>query len=313
MSKYDIENKKLKETMPNQKEKDEPFFIGEVAEDTIEKKALAKWKSLTISSDFVFCKVMQDKELLKELLERIFPQLSIIEIEVEPQKTIDVGPDIHGVRFDIFVTLIDGTTVDIEMQVLDTGYLPKRIRYNGSMMDAQMLDKGILYSKLSDSYVIMICPFDLFGLGRHIYTFKYMCVEAPSLELGDGTTKIVLNASGTLDDIDHRLKVFLDYVAGESVDDEYIRRLDKAVRKAKLNKIWRREYMTLYMRDLEQQEIGEERGKEIGKEIGKEGEQKTRILYMLNNGKTPQEITDFCGYPITLVNEVKESMMTATH
>ena len=61
------------------------------------------------------------------------------------------------------------------------------------------------------------------------------------------------------------------------------------------------EYMTLYMRDLEQQEIGEEK------------EQKTRILYMLNNGKTPQEITDFCGYPITLVNEFKESMMTATH
>ena len=183
MSKYEIENEKLKETMPNQIEKDETLSIGEAAEDTIEKKALAKWKNLTISSDFVFCKVMQDKELLKELLERI--------------------------------------------------------RYNGSMMDAQMLDKGILYSKLSDSYVIMICPFDLFGLGRHIYTFKYMCVEAPSLELGDGTTKIVLNASGTLDDIDQRLRVFLDYVAGKSVDDEYIRRLDEAVRKAKMNKHWR--------------------------------------------------------------------------
>ena len=183
MSKYDMENKKLKETMNGEKGKETPFFIGEAAEDTIEKKALAKWKNLTISSDFVFCKVMQDKELLKELLERI--------------------------------------------------------RYNGSMMDAQMLDKGILYSKLSDSYVIMICPFDLFGLGRHIYTFKYMCVEAPSLELGDGTTKIVLNASGTLDDIDQRLRVFLDYVAGKSVDDEYIRRLDEAVRKAKMNKHWR--------------------------------------------------------------------------
>ena len=50
-----------------------------------------------------------------------------------------------------------------------------------------------------------------------------------------------------------------------------------------------------------------------GEGRGKEGEQKTRILYMLNNGKTPQEITDFCGYPITLVNEIKESMMTAAH
>ena len=62
------------------------------------------------------------------------------------------------------------------------------------------------------------------------------------MELGDGTTKIVLNASGTVDDIDHRLKVFLDYVSGKSVDDEYIRKLDEAVRKAKMNKNWRREY-----------------------------------------------------------------------
>ena len=54
MSKYEIENKKLKETMLNQIEKDETLSIGEAAEDTIEKKALAKWKSLTISSDFVF-------------------------------------------------------------------------------------------------------------------------------------------------------------------------------------------------------------------------------------------------------------------
>ena len=125
------------------------------------------------------------------------------------------------------------------------------------------------------------------------------------MELGDGTTKIVLNASGTVDDIDHRLKVFLDYVSGKSVDDEYIRKLDEAVRKAKMNKHWRREYMTLYMRDLEQQEIGEK--------IGKEKERNKMILYMLNNGKTPQEITDFCGYPITLVNEIKESMMTTSH
>ena len=59
--------------------------------------------------------------------------------------------------------------------------------------------------------------------------------------------------------------------------------------------------MTLYMRDLEQQEIA------------KDKEQRDRILYMLGNGKTPQEITDFCGYPITLVNEVKENMTTAVN
>ena len=43
----------------------------------------------------------------------------------------------------------------------------------------------------------------------------------------------------------------IDYVAGKTVDDEYVKKLDEAVRKARANKEWRREYMTLMMRDLE--------------------------------------------------------------
>ena len=44
------------------------------------------------------------------------------------------------------------------------------------------------------------------------------------MELGDGTTKIILNAVGTMSDIDDRpeLKAFLDYVVGIKSGDEYI-------------------------------------------------------------------------------------------
>ena len=53
--------------------------------------------------------------------------------------------------------------------------------------------------------------------------------------------KIVLNAVGTADDVDPKLRAFLDYVAGKSVDDEYVKKLDAAVMKAKANKEWRKE------------------------------------------------------------------------
>jgi len=55
----------------------------------------------------------------------------------------------------------------------------------------------------------------------------------------DGTTKIVLNAVGTMDDVSGRLKEFLRYVAGESSSDEYIQKLDVAVKMARANKEWR--------------------------------------------------------------------------
>ena len=61
--------------------------------------------------------------------------------------------------------------------------------------------------------------------------------------------------------------------------------------------------MTLMMRDLENQELGEERGIEK--------EQKDRIAMMLRDGKTPQAIADFCKYPIKLIQEVQKSMMVA--
>ena len=45
-------------------------------------------------------------------------------------------------------------------------------------------------------YLIFICPFDPFGKGRHIYTFRNLCVEDKKLELSDGAIKIFLNAKG---------------------------------------------------------------------------------------------------------------------
>ncbi len=247
----------------------------------IELQIIDEWESIGISNDFIFCKVMQDSSLLEELVRIILPDLKFIKLISHPQESVEIGRDIHGVRFDILAASEDGTVIEIEMQVISRRYLPKRMRYYESTADMQILEKGKSYSELKDSYIIMICPFDFFNKGRHIYTFTNRCKEDYSIELGDGTTKIFLNSAGTLDDISDRpkLKAFLNYIAGIVTDDKYIQKLDNAVKLAKMNKVWRREYMTLKMRDLENQEIGEERGRAEGRA---EGKQETLALSIKN-------------------------------
>ncbi len=126
-----------------------------------------------------------------------------------------------------------GTVYDIEMQVTDTKELTKRTRYYQSLIDLQLIDKGQAYKKLKPSYIIFICPFDVFGRKRHIYTFENTCHKDQSLFLDVGTTKIFLNTDSDLDDVSKELRAFLDYVAGGKPEDDFVKQLEEAVKKAK--------------------------------------------------------------------------------
>ena len=56
------------------------------------------------------------------------------------------------------------------------------------------------------------------------------------------------------------MKAFLDYVAGKVTNDSFVQELEEAVEKAKQNREWRHEYMTLLMRDQINVEKGIEQG-----------------------------------------------------
>ena len=235
------------------------------------------WEELSIANDFLFGKVMQNPELCKELLQRILPDLKIDHIEYpELQKSINVDGDARSVRLDVYVKDDKGVVYNIEMQIINTRELPKRSRYYQSMIDLQLIDKGKNYKNLNRSYIIFICQFDLYGKGRHIYTFENICKEDKSISMGDEAVKIFLNTNGTLNDVSKELKAFLDYMAGKKPKDSYVEKLEEALNKAKENREWRHEYMTLLMRDQENQEIGEKRGE-------KRGEEKLAKLIMLLN------------------------------
>lgn len=216
-----------------------------------------KWEELGISNDFLFGKIMQDPELCKELLQRILPDLEIERIEYpELQKSINLDMDARSIRLDVYVKNNKEVIYDIEIQVSNTRELPKRSRYYQGMIDLQLIDKEQHYKRLNRSYIIFICPFDLYGKGRHIYTFENMCKEDNSIFMGDEAVKIFLNATGTMNDVSSELKAFLDYVAGQKPSDSFVEKLEEA----RKNREWRHEYMTLFMRDQENVEKGREEG-----------------------------------------------------
>ncbi len=268
--------------------------MDEIWEKTINQ---TEWEKLGISNDFLFGKVMQDAELCKELLQIIFPNMKIDHIEYPVlQKTINMDADAKSIRLDVYIVDNKGTVYDIEMQMADTKELPKRTRYYQAMMDLEMIDKGQSYKKLKKSFVIFICPFDLFNEGRHLYTFKNICIEDKKILLGDDTTKIFLNTEGKMADVNQKLTAFLDYVAGKKSDDSFVQKLDNAIKNAKQNREWRHEYMTLLMRDQENIEKGIERGIE---------KEETRIIIRLyHNGFTPNQIADLVDKDIKKVEAV---------
>ena len=253
-----------------------------------EKMKMIKWEEIGISDDFMFGKVMQNPRLCKKLLETILG-IEIEKIEYpELQKSIDITKEAKGVRLDVYVAGEDAVFC-VEMQARDTHELPRRARYYGGLIDLNLIEKGVSYKKLNQSVVIFICPFDVFGKNRCRYTFENLCLEEKNLPLGDGTTKIFLNAMGTMDDVSPELKSFLDYVAGKKNDDSFVKELDEEVRKVRESKEWRREYMTLLMRDQENIEkgikIGLEQGIEQGLEQGIEQGLEQGIEKGLEQGK----------------------------
>ena len=134
--------------------------------------------------------------------------------------------------------------------------LPKRMRYYQGIIDINIIDKGEDYNKLKKSYVIFICDYDEFGMGRHIYTFENTCIQEPALKLNDDTVKIILNTKGTMDDVSDEVKELLHYIGGDKPSSTLTKLLDEEVNNVKSNKKWRREFMTLLMRDNENKLLG---------------------------------------------------------
>ena len=150
--------------------------------------------------------------------------------------------------------------------------LGKRSRYYHSQIDMELLLSGMEYGKLPDSYVIFICDFDPFYKKKYKYTFDTVCKEDQTVFLEDGSHTLFLSTCGeNEEEVPEGLVKFLKYVkAGldESTgdfQDDFVQRLQDAVRKVKASREMEERYMLLEEMLKEERESGRSEGKAEGK------------------------------------------------
>ena len=208
-------------------------------------------QELTISSAFMFGAVMADPELCKDLLERVL-EIPIARVEVSKEKSIVYNPEYKGVRLDVYAADGNNTHYNIEMQALPVTAIEKRARYYHGQVDMELLLSGLPYAELPDTYVIFICDFDPFGLEKYRYTMQKVCKEESSLLMEDGAHTIFLSTKGRNgEEVPEELVKFLKYVGAplseseNDFQDNFVEKLQEAVRKVKVSREMGARYMTL--------------------------------------------------------------------
>ncbi|MCQ4635708.1 Rpn family recombination-promoting nuclease/putative transposase [Anaerovorax odorimutans] len=268
-------------------------------------------KDLNLLDRFLFAEAVEDPEILQDILEIILGRDVVLkhlpQTEKEERKTV-WG---RQVRLDVWAMDENEAIYDTEVQKKNTHNLPKRTRLYNGLIDSKLLESGVLeYNRLNDVYIIMIMPFDLFGLGLYRYTFRMACREVPGLELEDGATRILLNTRGTNSaGVSEELIALLRYMedtskeVAEHSSSDRILKMQEKIEKIRSSEEIGVKYMNAYEeRMLELQEAreeglqeglqeGREHGLQEGRRAGREEERKTMAAELKKLGMSPEEIS----------------------
>ena len=218
------------------------------------------FEQLTITDNYMFQAVMQNKERVKPLLEMIIgKKIRDIKI-VEPEKTLETGYSSRGIRMDVYIEDDENTVYDVEMQASKKRHLGLRFRYYQGSIDVDIVRKGDDFNKLKKSYIIFITTHDPFGKGWYFYPFDVSCEWDRNIKMNSASNWYVLNTTGTRDAEGHEvsdgIKEMLSYMNGDEPKSDYAKMLDDAVKEIKQNEERRREYMSIYANAADMREVG---------------------------------------------------------
>ena len=219
-----------------------------------------RFDDLTITDDYMFCMVMQDKSICTKVLNMVLADSIGPISDITYQKTFDQAGYAKGIRLDVWVTDSNGSVYDVEMQTTNKQDLAKRLRYYQSVIDVSSLEKGGHYTDLSNSFIIFFCPFDYLNKGLPVYTFKTICSENTTTILQDGVTKVIINSTAADKTHDSELKAFLEYMNGITSDSPFIRKIDRYIKELKENEERRKEYMLIQAFEMDARRAGFQQG-----------------------------------------------------
>ena len=274
---------------------------------------MKQFKNLTIQDDFMFAKVMTaNLELTKKAIE-VITERKVDDIQFhKAQYTSNPYIEAKGTRFDV---LLEGDDVryDIEMQVRKQNDLTQRNTYYTSMLVVDSLRKGMSYKELPHIFVIFICIFDPFDVGKERYiASERLCSEGKDItdevNYNGGYDKIYLNAGSvkpTHTEGNKDLTNFLEYIRNNVISDELTEEMNNLVENTRINAEVELEYMTL------EEKLNEFKA-EGRKEGIAEGEKKTRIetaRNLLLMGKlTNSEIADSTQLSLEEIEKLKQDL-----
>ena len=139
--------------------------------DEIRKKYLEKIKQLRLMDDTFFNNCFDgDIPCMEVVLRAVLGNDRLRVTEVITQQSV---PNLYGraVRFDALAT--DGVAIyNVEIQRSDEGAIPRRARYNSSMIDARTVSKGTEFPDLPETYVIFITEHDVWKRGKSLYKVR---------------------------------------------------------------------------------------------------------------------------------------------
>ena len=135
-------------------------------------------------------------------------------------------------------------------------------------------------------------------------------MEQPEIELGDGTTKIFLNAKGLKGSVDEDLEDFLQYVDGKEARSRFAQEMAQEVERVKRQDEMRREFVTLYMEYQKQRREGMAEGVEQGIKKGiRQGRQQGIAhiaMNMLRAGTPIATVAQMAELPEAVIRKMAE-------
>lgn len=125
----------------------------------------------------------------------------------QTEKELRTAPWLRSIRLDVYALDKELSVYSTEMQKEYRNDLVKRSRYYQSLIDSPLLEPGsVNFNQLNNTYMILIMPFDLFGLGRYCYTFQNCCREEKVLERQAGKAESIIELLEELGPVPEELR-----------------------------------------------------------------------------------------------------------
>lgn len=155
---------------------------------------LQRLRGFRLLDDDFFTKCFEgDTECIELILQIVLDKQDLKVVDVRTQVFVENLLN-RSVRLDVLATNSVGHKFNIEIQRADKGAGRKRARYNSSMMDANLLEKGEDFEVLPETFVVFITENDVIGKGQPLYRIERCFLETGE-SFDDGSHILYVNGA----------------------------------------------------------------------------------------------------------------------